>query len=405
MLNRQVCQKKYSSPIGQILVNGGFLSVIDLNRALAEQRKTNELLGEVLVRMGVLDPTDLKVALAVQEHLHAPEDGVKIAAGVRRLLGDMLVEAGHLSRGQLEQALAVQKDSGGKLGEILLRMGLLNVRQLNSVLGFQQMQDRGQPAPGPLKLGEIMVAAGYVSRQQLDEALSRQIDSGKKLGELLIVGGYVQPHQVKKGIRLQQMLLAAVLAGMLTACGGGGGGVDTYAPASVAGSGNVVNSAPQEQQANTNYFVTTSDDFGLTSPTFYYSTNNEKYWSIQADLAEDVFDKDFLTIIRIQIMKENGVMPEINKTFSIDWDPQYDQFPGEFLIPNGQDSTRKKVERGLVTFAPESVASGEVLGSFDVILTDYDADRSPVPEYRIQGQFRFKMGTYGPAVAQPTDIS
>ena len=399
-------QKQNKSPIGQILVNGGFLSASDLALALEEQRHTNELLGEVLVRIGGLDPTDLKVALSVQEYLDEPEDAVKIAAGVRKMLGDMLVQAGHLTNDKLEEALAVQKRSGGKLGEILLGMGLLNVRQLNSVLDFQQIQDKGKPSPGPLKHGEIMLSAGYVSRQQLDEALRRQTNSGKKLGEVLIEGGYVQPHHVKKGIRLQQMLLTAVLAGMLTACGGGGGGgVDSYSATKVAGSDNVVNTTTQDQQLNTNYFVTTSDDYGLTAPTFYYSTDNEKYWSIQADIAEDVFDKNFLCVMRIQITKKNGVMPEINKTFSIEDTPQYERFPGVFLIPDGQESTGKKVEQGLISFEPDSTASGDVTGSFAIVLTDYDSGSVPAPQYQIKGQFRFKMGTYGPAVALPSDIS
>lgn len=407
MNNTILKQKQNKSPLGQILLNGGFLSTRDLALALEEQRHTNELLGKVLVRMGVLDPVDLHVALSVQKYLNRPEDAVEIAAGVRQLLGDMLVQAGQINSDKLDQALAVQKKSGAMLGEILLRMDLLTARQLDSLLGFQKVQALGKSSGGPLKLGEIMVAAGYVSRQQLEEALSRQGDSHKKIGEVLVDSGYAKLHHVKRGIRLQQMLMTAVLAGMLTACGGGGGGggevavVDTPSTATVAVSENVVNTTPQAQEPNINYLVATSDDYGLVAPTFYYSTDNERYWTIQSDLAADINDKDFLTIMRIQIDKAAGVMPAINKTFSIDWDPQYEQFPGVFVIPNGQQSTAAKVERGLISFTPDTVAAGEVKGSFDVMLTDYDSELRPAPEYRITGQFRFKMGTYGPAVATP----
>ena len=58
-------QKHNKSPIGQILVSGGFLSSRDLELALEEQQRTNELLGKVLVRMGVLDPADLEAVLSV----------------------------------------------------------------------------------------------------------------------------------------------------------------------------------------------------------------------------------------------------------------------------------------------------------------------------------------------------
>ncbi len=60
--------------IGQILVDGGFVSSKDLEFALEEQRNTNELLGEVLTKMGVIDPAELKVALSVQEQLVHLED-------------------------------------------------------------------------------------------------------------------------------------------------------------------------------------------------------------------------------------------------------------------------------------------------------------------------------------------
>lgn len=401
-------QRQNKSPIGQILVNGGFLSQNDLELALAEQGNTNELLGKVLVRMGVLDPTDLEAALSVQKYLNKPEDGVRLAAGVRKMLGDLLIQAGHITENDLLLALAIQKRSGGRLGEVLLRMGLLNDRQLNCMLEFQQAQaNSNKSVPGPLKLGEIMLAKGYFSRQQLDDALARQSLSGKKLGEILLEEGHVLPHHVNHGIRLQQMLLTAVLAGMLTACGGGGGGGESYSTANMAATENIVSTIyqDQEQQLDSNYFVTTSDDYGLLTPTFYYSTDNEEFWSIQADIADDVFDQNFRSIMRIQIPKDNGNIPEMNKTFDLEGSPQYEKFPGVFLIPNGQDSTLKKVEQGTISFEPDSIASEYVKGTFDVILTDYDSDLVPAPQYPIKGVFRFKVGTYNLAGAVPVAVS
>jgi hypothetical protein len=147
-------QKQNKSLIGQILINGGFLASHDLELALAEQRRTNELLGKVLVRMGVLDPIDLQAALSIQKYLHEPEEAVKIAAGVRKMLGDLLVQAGHLPGDKLEQALAEQKRSGGKLGEILVRMGLLNERQLSPCLITSRTRLRGKIPPGPSSLAK-----------------------------------------------------------------------------------------------------------------------------------------------------------------------------------------------------------------------------------------------------------
>lgn len=377
--------------IGRILLDGGFLSPKDLDMALAEQLKTNELLGQALVRMGLLDPVDLSAALSVQEYLSEPGDAVKAAGGVRKMLGELLLQAEHITDEQLEQALLEQKNSGGMLGEVLMRMGLLTERQLTHVLDFQQNQ--GDIKPSPLRLGEILVSAGYISREQLDDALYKQTLSGKRLGEVLIEEGHAEQHHIHHGIRLQHMLVTAALIGLLTACGpgvDGGGNVDTQGATSTS-----VETALSQQEEQANYFTITKDDYGLETLNFYYSTNNDSFWSIQADNAESVYDPNFKCIIRIDVQKENGSMPTINKTFSIEDNSQYEKFPGSFLVPNGQESTKKKVEQGTISFTSDSTASGTVNGSFDVILTDYDSATVPAPQYQIKGDFNLKMGTFG----------
>lgn len=389
-------QKRNRHLIGKILIDGGFVSVHDLERALGEQRITNELLGQVLVRMGVLDPADLKAALSVQEYLNKPEEAVKVAAGARRMLGELLTQAGHITGEQLEHALAEQKKTGEKLGEVLVRMRLLTDRQLNAVLDFQRMQGDEERSPGPLRLGELLVSKGYVSREQLNDALYKQTLSRKKLGEVLVEEGHAQPHHISHGIRLQHMLLTAVLVAVLTACGGGGGSSMETDPSTAE-----IEVSDIQKQVYANYFIVMYDEYGLLTPNFYYSTDNTVFWSIQAAVANDLYDPDFKCIIRIDILKDNGVMPAINKTFSIEDNPQYEKFPGKFYVFNGQVSTDKKVEQGIISFTPDSTASGEVKGSFDVILTDYDSTTIPAPQYNLNGNFSFKMGTYGSASAAP----
>jgi hypothetical protein len=202
--------------LGQILVDGGFLSCHDLELALREQRHTNELLGQVLTRMGVLEPTDLKAALSVQEHLVNLAQAVKIAAGVRQMLGALLLQAGRISEHQLEQAIAEQKQSGERLGEVFMRLGFLTDRQLDALLDFQEGQGGQKQTASPLRLGDILVSAGYITREQLDLALRKQAISRKRLGEVLIEEGYAQPRHVKHGIRLQQKLLTSVLVAILS---------------------------------------------------------------------------------------------------------------------------------------------------------------------------------------------
>ena len=200
--------------IGRIWLDGKFLSSRDLERGLEEQKHTKELLGTVLVRMGVLKPEDVKIPLIVQENLGSIEDAVKNAAGERQLLGALLVRSGHINHHQLDRAIAEQRRSGEKIGDVFKRLGMLTDPQLNALLDFQHHQEVAHDTP--LRLGELLVATGHITRSQLDDALHRQTRSNKKLGDVLVEAGYARPQSIKYGIRLQKMLLNAVLAAILS---------------------------------------------------------------------------------------------------------------------------------------------------------------------------------------------
>jgi hypothetical protein len=187
------------------------------------------------------------------------------------------------------------------------------------------------------------------------------------------------------------LFFAVALA--LTGCGGGGSG---------SGSGS---SGTTKTKVEANYFNISNDEYGLMSPNFFYSTNNSSFWSIQADVADDIWDPNFRTIIRIDIQKlQNGDLPDINKSFSIEDNPPYETFPGVFLVFNGHESVYKKVEQGTISFSVGPKASGLVNGVFDVVLTDYDSTLMPPPQYHLKGTFSFAVGTYGPATPLPDEV-
>jgi hypothetical protein len=197
-------------------VDGGFVSSYDLDAALEQQKQTNLQLGEILVRMGVLDPVELKAVLSVQKDLASRENAVKTAAGVRLLLGELLIKAKRITQTQIDYALMEQRQTGEKLGETLVRLGLIKERELDAVLTFQRNQGGDSSSSEKLRLGEILVATGQVTRRQLEDVLERQRVSKKKIGELLVEAGYVKPHQVDQGLRLQQQLVTAALVAALS---------------------------------------------------------------------------------------------------------------------------------------------------------------------------------------------
>jgi hypothetical protein len=387
-------------PIGQILSDGGFISPEQLERALEEQKRSNELVGQVLVRMGIVDERELNVALAVQKHLGDLGQAVAIAAGVREMFGSLLLKAGRITAAQLDLAIAEQKKSGKMLGELCVEMGFITQAELDGLLSFQSNQSHGVQSGNPLRLGELLVCAGYITRGQLDEALQKQTLTQKKLGEVLVEEGYAEPSQIRHGMRLQNLLMTSVLAAILSlatltmsGCGGGGEDTATPAPASTTG----VVTAPPAVEHSVNYFTVTEDQLGLVAPTFYYSTDNYAFWSIQANLAKSATDIDSVSVYRIDIPKNGNPIPELNKSFSIEEGGTYDKFPGSFFVFNGEKSVKKRVERGTITFSPDSVAAKRVKGTFEVVVTDYDSGVTPAPERKLKGSFHFVMGTCGPA--------
>jgi len=209
-------QNRTSEMLGQMLVDGGFVSPGDLARALEEQNRTNERLGEVLVRMKVADPAEIAAVVSIQSDLLSLEDAVRSAAGVRQNLGELLLKARKVTQAQLEEGLSEQRRTGEKLGEILVRRGALTKGQLDAVLAFQKCQAGEAPSSVRFRLGEILVATGRITREQLEDVLSRQKLTKKNIGDLLVESGAVAPHHVTRGLRLQEMLVTAALVAALS---------------------------------------------------------------------------------------------------------------------------------------------------------------------------------------------
>ncbi|MDP1718146.1 MAG: hypothetical protein Q8L40_08710 [Burkholderiales bacterium] len=70
---------------------------------------------------------------------------------------------------------------------------------------------------GNLRLGDILVTTGQITREQLGDALKRQGTVGGRLGEILIAAGHTTLKQVARGLLLQQKLIAKELAAISVA--------------------------------------------------------------------------------------------------------------------------------------------------------------------------------------------
>ncbi len=211
--------RRTKRPLGRILLDGGFITKPDLDKAVGIQKATGEPLGAILVRIGAIDPVELKVVLSAQPRLSSLDDALKAASGQRQMLGELLLLARRITPEQFEEAFSEHKDTGCKLGTALVRLGHISETELEAILKFQERQgDEALRAAG-LRLGDILVAAERITYEQLNDALARQQKTNKKLGDVLVEAGYVENSHVAEGLTLQKKLLTAAVAAVLSFAG------------------------------------------------------------------------------------------------------------------------------------------------------------------------------------------
>ena len=105
-------------------------------------------------------------------------------------LGQLLLRQGFLDVYQLAHAMAEHKRTGLMLSKILSRLGMVSNETLTNILG-SQMQSSTK-----MRIGEMLLAQGYITQEQLDKALETQKTSGKRLGRTLVDLGYMPEERL-----------------------------------------------------------------------------------------------------------------------------------------------------------------------------------------------------------------
>lgn len=147
-------------PLGERLVERGFIVASELEAALAEQQRTGRKLGELLVTHGALTGSQLTRVLVEEAGLRL-EDSAPEAAPVEtraegepwRPLGRVLVDRGAIAEAELEEALLLQRESGRRLGEILVERGYVTAQALVSAVIDQHGLEEETPT------GAVVAAA------------------------------------------------------------------------------------------------------------------------------------------------------------------------------------------------------------------------------------------------------
>lgn len=210
---------KLKKLLGHILIGKHGISAEEFERALSDGNIAWSLMRRILSLKGAVLTDYVDESRQLTLRTIPMFDALKLVSGVRQPLGHLLLDVGLITWEQLEQALEVQQQTGEQIGKVLVRLGMLDVPVLDDTLQLQlqqQIQKQSVPAPAAIRIGDILVAGGHITREQLHESIEHQKNSNKKLGEILVEKGYVKQDHVEHGIRLQQMLVAAALSAVVS---------------------------------------------------------------------------------------------------------------------------------------------------------------------------------------------
>ena len=222
--------------IGDLALSRELISDVQLASAVEQQQRTGGLLGNILQELGFVNETQLAELLAEQAELPfvASLEGVKVSERLASSLlrvdalqyravpykeeGDTLVVALADPRRQRDISDIIARKVNfviapesqietltdklyeadkGRLGETLIASNKLRRDQLREALAEQQKLGRVKP------LGEILVDLGYVTREDVQNALSRQRVGGGRLEDTLVQSGKISPEMLARSLAMQ----------------------------------------------------------------------------------------------------------------------------------------------------------------------------------------------------------
>jgi hypothetical protein len=133
-----------------------------------------------------------------------------------RLIGALFVERGLVSQSQLVVALELQQETGPQLGQILVERFGVERTELAKVVAehWARMGEAKEDASTRAseswrQLGDILVSRGFVTREQLLQALERQRLTGERLGEALVGQGVISKFELAGSLAEQASLAEA----------------------------------------------------------------------------------------------------------------------------------------------------------------------------------------------------
>lgn len=127
---------------------------------------------------------------------HSSPQASKSAATTALKLGDLMVREGLLTMDGLHKALAIQKQSDEylPLGRVCVDLKLISKQELQRFLSKYQKH---------IQIGELLVNMGLITQTQVQKILEMQKASSKRFGALLVQSGFISESQLTNALSIQ----------------------------------------------------------------------------------------------------------------------------------------------------------------------------------------------------------
>jgi hypothetical protein len=187
----------------QRLWSGALLCEMDTNKK-STLSNTLKLSIQAPIQLGELF---LKAGFITQAQL---DEATRASQYVPARLGQMMVMMGQVTHGELQDALQLQcllreKIVDKQIGVKALWLTRHRRMRLRAAIESLQNENEGIVEP-TLRLGDLLIEAGIITNEQLQEALSCNQSSGLPLGRVLVLSGAVTDETLLAGLNAQALI-------------------------------------------------------------------------------------------------------------------------------------------------------------------------------------------------------
>jgi hypothetical protein len=175
--------------MGNYLVKTDTITKIQLEEALRIQQRGRQVLGEMLVTLGMCTDNDIAKIVNLQKEVR---DAFR--SGVQRL-GDLLITNSKVPAHIVDEALRTQSIGRQPFGAILIALKACTSEDVNLALEIQHNW-RSRPKDRGDRLGEVLVRHGILTDAQLEAPLLRHMREEKPLGRILVEEGVCSPEAI-----------------------------------------------------------------------------------------------------------------------------------------------------------------------------------------------------------------